>query len=55
MKLGEVRVADDSDFVKLRNLCENHNDWKVEYDKNHTTVWSRTSDLSDFKMIKVIF
>ena len=53
MKVGEVRVAEDTDFTSLRNLCEKHEDWKVEYNKNDTTVWTKNNDLSDFKMLKV--
>lgn len=53
MQVGEVRVAEDADFQKLRNLCLIHDEWKQEYNKNVTTVWTRSNELSDFKMIKV--
>lgn len=53
MQVGEVRVAEDSDFTKLRTLCEKHEDWKIEYKKSNTTVWTKSNELSDFKMIKL--
>lgn len=53
MQVGEVRVAEDADFERLRNLCRCHDDWKVEYNKNTTTVWTKSNEVSDFRMIKV--
>ncbi len=53
MQVGEVRVAEDADFERLRNLCRCHDDWKVEYNKNTTTVWTKSNEISDFRMIKV--
>ena len=53
MQVGEVRVAEDADFRKLKDLCTCHDDWKQEYCKNGTTAWTKANDVSDFKMIKV--
>lgn len=53
MQVGEVRVAEDADFEKLRNLCLNHDGWRQEYNKSTTTVWTKSNELSDFKMIKI--
>ena len=53
MQVGEVRVAEDADFEKLRQLCRCHDGWKQDYHKNGTTVWTKVNDVSDFKMIKV--
>ena len=53
MQVGEVRVAEDADFAKLKNLCNCHDEWKQDYNKNGTTVWTKANDVSDFKMIKV--
>ena len=55
MQVGEVRVAEDTDFTKLRILCEKNDEWKEEYSKNDTKVWTKSNDLSDFKMIRVYF
>jgi len=53
MEVGEVRVAEDADFERLKQLCRCHDGWKQDYNKNNTTVWTKVNDVSDFKMIKV--
>lgn len=53
MRLGEVRSADDDDFERLRNLCERHDDWRLDYNKSGTMVWTKANDVSDFRMVKV--
>lgn len=53
MQVGEVRVADDSDFNHLKELCCCHEGWNEVYNKKGTAVWTKTNDVSDFKMIKV--
>ncbi|KAK3576084.1 hypothetical protein CHS0354_014088 [Potamilus streckersoni] len=53
VQAGEVRVAEDADFRKLKNLSDEHKEWKQEYSKNNTTVWTKNNDVSDFKMVKV--
>ncbi|CAH1802687.1 unnamed protein product [Owenia fusiformis] len=53
MEVGEVRVAMDSDFMKLRDLCEEIDGWKVEYNKNGISVHTKHNDISDFKMVKI--
>lgn len=53
MEVGEVRIADDRDFDRLRRLCDKHDGWKIEYSKRQTTVWTRPTDQSAFKMIKL--
>jgi StAR-related lipid transfer protein 10 len=53
MQVGEVRVAEDADFERLRDLCRCHDGWKVEYNKNTTTVWTKSNEISDFRMIKI--
>ncbi|KAH3836400.1 START domain-containing protein 10-like [Dreissena polymorpha] len=51
--VGEIRVADDADFRRLKSLSDDNNDWKQEYQKGTTTVWTKTNDVSNFKIIKV--
>lgn len=53
MQVGEVRVAEDADFERFRNLCQCHDGWKQDYNKGSTTVWTKANDQSYFKMIKV--
>ncbi|CAI9734229.1 domain-containing 10-like [Octopus vulgaris] len=53
MHVGEVRVADDEDFKKLKKLCEENEGWKLEYHKHNTFTWTKHNDLSDFKLVKV--
>lgn len=53
MDVGVVRVAEDQDFERLKNLLEDHNGWKEEYNKNLTRVWSKSVIKTNFKMIKV--
>ena len=50
---GNIKVAEDTDFEKLKNLCDENSDWKLEYQKNTTSVWTKTNEVSNFKMIKV--
>ncbi|XP_060590740.1 START domain-containing protein 10-like [Ruditapes philippinarum] len=53
LQVGEIRVADDSDFRKLKNLDEDTDNWKLEYQKNNTSVWTKTNEVSSFKIVKV--
>ncbi|XP_064482110.1 START domain-containing protein 10-like [Ornithodoros turicata] len=53
MDVGEVRVADDRDFEQLKRLTDKHEGWKVEYSKRQTTVWTRPTEQTAFKMIKL--
>ena len=53
MQVGEVRVADDEDFRKLKELCEQTDGWKLEYHKHNTFIWTKNNDLSEFKIFKV--
>ena len=50
---GDIKVAEDVDFQKLKTLCDETAEWKLEYQKNVTTVWTKNNDISTFKMIKV--
>lgn len=53
MDVGEVRVADDGDFERLKNLTDEHDGWKVEYEKRDTKVWTKSTEQTQFKMIKL--
>ena len=55
MQVGEVRVAEDTDYAYFKSVCKCHDEWNSVYNKNGTSVWTKQNDLSDFKMIKVKF
>lgn len=41
MEVGEVRVAQDTDFDLLKIYLSRNDGWKLEYDKGDTAVWTR--------------
>ncbi|KAG8231349.1 hypothetical protein J437_LFUL012259 [Ladona fulva] len=53
MDVGVVRVAEDCDFEKLKSLLENHVGWKLDYHKESTKIWTKSSSDTSFKMIKI--
>jgi len=53
MEIGEIRIADQSDFDRLRDLCQFHDGWTQVYRSSMTLVWTTANDVSDFNMIKV--
>ena len=53
MPVGEVKIAEDTDYAYFKAMCKVHEDWTNVYQKNSTCVWTKQNDVSDFKMIKV--
>lgn len=53
MDVGVVKVAEDEDFERLRRLLDNHEGWKLEYEKQMTKVWTKSACDTNFKMIKI--
>lgn len=53
MQVGEVRVAKAEDFETFRRLVDQSEDWTLQYDKHGTKVYTRITDGSNVKMIKV--
>jgi len=53
MDVGKIKIADQSDFDRLKELCEIHDDWTQVYRSDMTLVWTRANDVSDFNMVKV--
>ena len=55
MEVGDVRVADDKDFEKFRNLCTIHDGWSLDYNKRGINVWTKKNETCNFKILKVCF
>ena len=53
MDLNEVRVAEDKDFEVLKIFLSRNDGWTLEYQQAKTSVWTRHTTESDFKMIRV--
>lgn len=48
-----IQVTADEDFEKLWQMVSD-NSWKLEYQHEEINVWSKHSNCSDVKIIKVI-
>ncbi|XP_034257073.1 START domain-containing protein 10-like isoform X2 [Thrips palmi] len=53
MDIGEVKVADDQDFLNLKHLVEDEPGWTLEFNKENTKVWTKPAPTTSFKMVKV--
>ena len=53
LKLGEIRVASDSDFQYFIELAENHEGWVQKLDRDGLIVWNRDMGKTPLKMFKV--
>jgi len=53
MQVGEVRIAEDTDFALLKVLLTRDEGWTVEYQSGSTKVSSRAMDPSTFRMIRL--
>ncbi|XP_018329424.1 START domain-containing protein 10 isoform X2 [Agrilus planipennis] len=55
MEVGTVKIAEDSDFFMLRNLIDNNEEWKLEYNKgDESKVWTHTiCSKSNVQMVKI--
>lgn len=51
--VGTVKEADDDDYMRLREMCRDHDGWRQDFTKGATTVWTRSNDISDFRMVKI--
>ncbi|XP_035681930.1 START domain-containing protein 10-like [Branchiostoma floridae] len=52
--LGEVRIADDKDFLDFKQACLNHGDgWEQKYNKHGTVVYAKLQEASSVKLLKV--
>ena len=53
MQVGEVRVAKAEDFEKFERLVDQREGWTLQYNKHATEVYTRITEGSNIKMIKV--
>lgn len=53
MDIGEVRVAEDKDFEQLKKLIDLEDGWKLEYRKRMTQVWTKSTQQTNLKIIKL--
>ncbi|XP_017781765.1 PREDICTED: PCTP-like protein isoform X2 [Nicrophorus vespilloides] len=55
MNIGQVKIAEDSDFGLLKQLVDDNSNWKLEYNNKDgaTKVWTKMTVNSNFKMVKV--
>lgn len=53
MNIGEVRIAEDSDFALLKVLLTRGDGWTQEFSSGATKVWTRPAENSHFRMIRV--
>ena len=53
MDVGEVRAATGADFESFKHLAESEEGWQQRYNKNGTRVFTKLSDESRVKIIKV--
>lgn len=53
MNVGEVRIAEDSDFALLKILLTRGDGWELEHTSGSTKVWTRPAENSSFRMIRL--
>jgi len=53
MNVGEVRIAEDSDFALLKVLLTRGDGWTQEFSSGSTQVWTRPAENSHFRMIRL--
>jgi hypothetical protein len=46
------KLYNDQDFASVKRLCEENNDWTLNYSKSNLKVWVKNNDLSSFQMLK---
>lgn len=53
MDIGTVKIAEDKDFEKLKQLYDDNNNWKLDYNKPDLSVWTKSVPGISFRMVKV--
>ncbi|XP_047126979.1 START domain-containing protein 10 isoform X1 [Hydra vulgaris] len=52
-KINEVRLSNDEDFEMFRTLATSTDEWIIKYNKNDIKVYTKWTDDSRIKLIKV--
>ena len=52
-KLGEIRLPTDEDFEYVAALADDYEGWTQKYNKNRISVWTRNTQGSEVKVVKV--
>lgn len=55
MDIGIVKIAEDKDFEKLKQLYDDNNEWRLDYNKPDLSVWTKSVRGISFRMVKVCF
>ncbi|XP_032671280.1 START domain-containing protein 10-like [Odontomachus brunneus] len=53
MDIGVVKIAEDKDFEKLKQLYDDNNDWRLDYNKPDLSVWTKSVRGISFRMVKI--
>ncbi|XP_071561047.1 START domain-containing protein 10-like isoform X1 [Temnothorax nylanderi] len=53
MDIGVVKIAEDKDFEKLKQLYDDNNNWKLDYNKPDLSVWTKSVPGISFRMVKI--
>lgn len=53
MDIGIVKIAEDKDFEKLKQLYDDNNNWKLDYNKPDLSAWTKSVPGISFRMVKV--
>ncbi|XP_076667795.1 START domain-containing protein 10 [Andrena cerasifolii] len=53
MDIGIVKIAEDKDFEKLKQLYDDNNEWRLDYNKPDLSVWTKTVPGISFRIVKI--
>lgn len=53
MDIGIVKIAEDKDFEKLKQLYDDNNEWRLDYNKPDLSVWTKSVPGISFRMVKI--
>ncbi|XP_011867735.1 PREDICTED: PCTP-like protein isoform X4 [Vollenhovia emeryi] len=53
MDIGLVKIAEDKDFEKLKQLYDDNNNWKLDYNKPDLSAWTKSVPGISFRMVKI--